>query len=176
MGWPSGATRPSSEVTGSGYSYRLPLFAPATKADFTGSDASRNPTAPVSTVPSRVTVALKSPELTSPAGRSVASTRSSTVPGVSGPHDDDPSTTLGVTELASTVPAATRRTRNARIGDRDRDMAGSWAKWVSSEGPRAPRQPRVTSPPDSLHACGAGAGRGRCHSKCTLQPGQARPC
>src|SRR3954447_16887490 len=140
MGWPSGATRPSSDVTGSGYSYRLPLFAPATNADFTGSVASRKPTEPVSMVPSRVTVALKSPELTSPVDSLVASTRSSTVPGVSGPHDDDPSTTRGVTELARAVPATRRRTRNARIGERDRDMAGSWVTWF---------RPRVVVLPDS---------------------------
>src|SRR4051795_5097777 len=120
MGWPSGAASPSSWVTGLGYTYRLPLVAPATNADLTGSDAFRNATVPVSIVPSRLTLALKSPSPTEAPGRSVASTRSSTVPGVRGPHEVEPSTSRGVTLLASTVPAATRSVTRARTGERDR--------------------------------------------------------
>src|SRR3954471_24713607 len=122
MGWPSGAASPSSCRTGFGYTYRWPLVAPATNADFTGSVAFRNATVPVSIVPSRLTLALNVPSSTEAAGRSVASTRSSTVPGVSGPHDEEPSTTRGVTLLASTVPAASRSVTRARMGERDRDI------------------------------------------------------
>src|SRR5215218_2384322 len=142
MGWPSGATRPSSSVTGSSYSYRLPLSAPATNADFTGSVALRNATVPVSIVPSRVTVASKSPSLIAPAGRSLASTSSSTVPGVSGAHDVESSTTLGVTWLARTVPATTKSATRARIGERDRDIGDSCAMCVSIEHRRALRHRR----------------------------------
>src|SRR5829696_1230900 len=155
MGCPSGATRPSSSVTGSSYSYRLPLSAPATNAERTGSVASLNATVPVSMVPTRDTFASNSPSLTAPAGRSVASTRSSTVPGVRVPHDSDPSTTLGVTWLARTVPAATRSTKSARMGERDRDMPASWAGWLSFEDRRARRRPRTTSSSNSLHGGGA---------------------
>src|SRR3954452_359044 len=144
MGWPSGAASPSSCVTGFGYTYRLPLVAPATNADLTGSDAFRNATVPVSIVPSRLTLAVKSPWSTEPAGRSLASTRSSTVPGVSGPHDEAPFTCRGVTLLASTVPAARRSVTRARTGERDGDIGCSLGKM--SDEHRQPWPKRRSNP------------------------------
>src|SRR3954454_15593296 len=165
MGWPSGAASPSSCLTGFGYSYRLPLVAPATNADLTGRLASRNATLPVSIVPSRVTFAVKSPLLTLPAGSEDASTSNSTVPGVNGPHDDAPSTTFGVTTLARTGSASTRTATKARANDRDRITwlppdglsAGASAAIGDRPGPAGPRRVAGRCRGATVHATGVRA-------------------